>query len=119
MGKIDIITKNYLRRPEIFADVFNKFLYRGRQVILPGSLAELDTAELAVPYSADCAPAPEQRYRDVVKLWTGMTDGKAAYGILAVESESKIHYAMPVKNGLYDFLQFAKQVGEAADLHRI
>lgn len=68
MGKIDIITKNYLRRPEIFADVFNKFLYRGRQVILPGSLAELDTAELAVPYSADCAPAPEQRYRDVVKL---------------------------------------------------
>ena len=43
MGKRDTITKNYMRRPEIFADVFNQFLYHGRQKILPDRLIELDT----------------------------------------------------------------------------
>ena len=47
-----------------------------------------------------------------------MTDGKAAYCILAIENESKIHYAMPVKNGLYDFLQLFQQVTETARSHR-
>ncbi len=43
MGKRDTITKNYMSRPEIFADVFNQFLYHGRQKILPDRLIELDT----------------------------------------------------------------------------
>lgn len=118
MGKADTITKEYIRRPDIFADVFNQFLYQGRQVILPGKLTELDTAEIAVPYGADQASVPEQRYRDVKKLLTAMTDGKAAYCILAAENENKVNYAMPVKDGLYDFVQLAKQVNEAAASHR-
>ena len=61
---------------------------------------------------------PEQRYRDVAKLLTVKTDGRAAYCILAVENESKINYAMPVKNGLYDFMQLARQVKEAARSHK-
>ncbi len=50
MGKADTITKDYMRRPDVFADVFNQFLYHGRQMILPDRLAELDTTEIAVPY---------------------------------------------------------------------
>ena len=44
--------------------------------------------------------------------------GKTAYCILAVENEDKINYAMPVKDGLYDFLQLAKQVNEIARSHK-
>ncbi len=33
MGKLDTLTKEYMKRPEIFADVFNQFLYHGRQII--------------------------------------------------------------------------------------
>lgn len=33
MGKLDILAKEYMRCPAIFADVFNQFLYHGKQVI--------------------------------------------------------------------------------------
>ena len=33
MGKPDTVTKEYIRRPDIFADVFNQFLYHGDQKI--------------------------------------------------------------------------------------
>lgn len=118
MGKLDILTKEYMRRPSIFADVFNQFLYHGRQIIVPEKLVELDTTEIAVPYGTDKASVPEQRYRDVVKLLMAMTDGSAAYCILAAENEAKVHYAVPVKNSLYDALQLAHQVTMAAISHR-
>lgn len=118
MGKPDTVTKEYIRRPDIFADVFNQFLYHGEQVIRPGDLTELDTTEIAVPYGIDNVSVPEQRYRDVTKFLAAMTDGKAAYCILGVENEDKINYAMPVKDGLYDFMQLAKQVSEIARSHK-
>lgn len=33
MGKLDILAKEYMRRPAILADVFNQFLFHGKQVI--------------------------------------------------------------------------------------
>ena len=54
----------------------------------------------------------------MAKILTAKTDGKAAYCILAVENESKINYAMPVKNGLYDFMQLARQVTETTGSHK-
>lgn len=118
MGKLDILTKDYMKQPSIFADVFNQFLYHGRQIILSEKLVELDTAELAIPYGADQASTPEQRYRDVAKTLLAKTDGNISYCILAVENEAKINYGMPVKNGLYDFLQLSRQLTEAAASHR-
>lgn len=118
MGKLDTLAKEYMRRPTIFADVFNQFLYHGEQVIAPEKLVELDTTEIAVPYGADKVSVPEQRYRDVVKMLMAMTDGNAAYCILAAENEAKVHYAVPVKNSLYDVLQLAHQVTMAAASHR-
>ena len=46
MGKKDAITKDYMNDPCIFADVFNFFMYDGRQVILPEQLHSLDAAEI-------------------------------------------------------------------------
>ena len=59
---------------------------------------------------------PAQKYRDVLKLM--MTDGNIAYCILGCEDQGAIHYAMPVKNMLYDSMQFARQVTKAAKSHR-
>ncbi len=116
MGKKDTITKEYMRNPTVFADAFNKYLYHGRQVIKPENLKELDTTEIAVPYGSGDAGVPEQRYRDVLK--TVMTDGNVAYCILGIENSSDIHYALPVKNGLYDFMHLAHQVSETAKSHK-
>lgn len=116
LGKIDTVTKEYMKDPVIFADVFNKFLYHGKQVINPDKLTEMDSTEIVVPYGEGKAGVPEQKYRDVLKLM--MTDGNIAYCILGCEDQSTIHYAMPVKNMLYDSMQFARQVTKAAKSHR-
>ena len=47
-----------------------------------------------------------------------MTDGRTAYCIMGIENQAEIHYALPVKNGVYDFLQLSHQVSEAASAHR-
>ncbi len=41
-----------------------------------------------------------------------MTDGNRIYVILGAELQGKVHYAMPVKDGLYDMIGYSKQVEE-------
>lgn len=118
MGKIDTITKKYMGNPIVFADAFNQLLYHGDQRIDPARLTELDTTEIVIPYGASGAGVPEQKYRDVLKLLYAMTDGKTAYCVVGIENQAEIHYALPVKNGVYDFLQLSHQVSEAASVHR-
>ena len=118
MGKIDTITKEYAGNPVVFADAFNQLLYHGNQKIDPARLTELDTTEIVIPYGASGAGVPEQKYRDVMKLLYAMTDGKTAYCVVGIENQAEIHYALPVKNGVYDFLQLSHQVSEAANAHR-
>ena len=119
MGIKDTVTVEYMRRNEIFADAFNYFVYGGRQVIDPGSLVELDTREIGVPYGGEeGAEQPVQRIRDLIRSVTAMTDRRVAYLILAIENQSNIHYAMPVKNLVNDALQYAKQVEIAANSHK-
>jgi len=118
VGKIDTITKEYMENPVVFADAFNQFLYHGDQKIDPARLTELDTTGIVVPYGADGVGVPEQKYRDVLKLLYAMTDGRTAYCVMGIEDQTKIHYALPVKNGVYDFLQLSHQVSEAARSHK-
>lgn len=122
MGARDKLEKQYLRNNERFADAFNYFLYGGEQVIDPSKLTEIDSTEIAVPYgSADGkgkrAKTPIQRFRDQAKTWEvlrAMEDSRAIYVVLGAEAQDKVHYAAPVKDGLYDFMNYAKQVTEAA-----
>lgn len=47
-----------------------------------------------------------------------MTDKRAAYLLLAIEAQANIHYAIPVKNMVYDALQYTKQVERAIASHK-
>lgn len=116
--KADTVTKDYLSDTSIFADVFNYYIYGGEQVICPETLTERDSTELALPYGTDGVTVPIQRYRDAQKLCTAMTDGKTEYVLYGVENQTEIHYAMAVKSNLYDALDYAGQVEEAARSHR-
>lgn len=119
MGVKDTVSIKYLRQNNIFADVFNYFIYHGEQVIVPDGLEELDTREIDVPYGgADGAEQPVQRTRDIIKSVVTMRDKRAAYLLLAIESQADIHYAMPVKNMISDALQYAKQVEKAIASHK-
>lgn len=45
-------------------------------------------------------------------------DGEAAYILLGIENQTDIHYAMPVRNAVYDALQYGRQVADIAKKHR-
>jgi hypothetical protein len=119
MADKDTITKEYMQDRENFADAFNFLLYGGKQVIKPAQLKPLDTTSIALPYSEGDKPAPVQKYRDVLKMVTAMEDDNAAYLLLGIENQSEIHYAMPVRNMLYDAIQYVAQVEETARSHRM
>lgn len=118
MANKDTVTRIYMQNAEIFADAFNFLIYGGKPVIDPAGLHEVDTAELVVPYGKDGVEISVQKYRDNLKHLTAMEDEKAAYLILGVENQSEIHYAMPVRDMLYDAMQYAKQVEKVASSYR-
>ena len=109
MGRIDTETKAFMSDPSHYADAFNYLIYDGQTVIKPENLKPLDTTEIAIPYGNN-ARVPEQKYRDVLKLLTAMRDHEAIYAMLGVENQTKVHYAMPVKNMQYDASNYAQQV---------
>ena len=87
-------------------------IYDGEQVIKSEELKELDSTEIVLPYGNE-AGEPKQKFRDVLKLWTAKQDENAIYVIFGIENQDKVHYAMPVKNMLYDAMNYAKQVENA------
>ena len=46
--KADTITKDYVKDAGVFADIFNYYIYGGRQVILPEQLMERDSTKEVV-----------------------------------------------------------------------
>jgi len=59
-----------------------------------------------------------QKHRDLLKFAAMMQDSHANYVILGVENQMEVHYAMPVRNMVYDALQYDKQVAMIAAANR-
>lgn len=137
IGAADAVTKAYIRKNEVFADAFNYFMYDGEQKIRPEQLRELDTTEIAIllnekdtkdnkntkdrKYNKDnnaSESKPVQKYRDLLKSAAIMEDGEAAYVLLGIENQTEVHYAMPVRNMLYDAMQYNQQVADTAAKHK-
>ena len=117
MGAIDTEARKYFGISRIFADAFNYLLYDGEEVIKPENLREIDTTQIAIPYG-NGARIPTQKYRDLLKIWSAMVDENAVYVMLGIELQDKVHYAMPVKTGLYDMIGYARQVEESRTSYR-
>ena len=118
MGKIDAITKEYLKRNDIFADVINYAVYGGEQVVQPDELIDQDPAELTLPYGDDGNVIAVQKFRDLLKGYIAKEYRGRIYAILGVESQAHIHYAMPVKVMLYDIMNYAAQISAIRKKHR-
>lgn len=118
MGKKDIYTKDYMEEEEVFADAFNQFIYHGKPMIKAECLKTVDSAVVSVPYGTDGAALPVEKYRDKIKVLAAKENQSVVYLLLGIENQSDIQYAMPVKNMMYDALEYAGQVEKAAKSHR-
>lgn len=118
MGDIDAKASQYTSRPEVFADLFNFYLYDGKQVIKKEELKKLDTVFKEVPNKRSKKKSVE-RYRDGLREAIIMGDDNAVYMlILGIENQTNVHYGMPVRNMLYDALGYSEQIKENADDHK-
>ena len=119
MSKKDTITKEYMSKREHFADAFNSCVFDGKQVIKADelSLQEKDPTELGIVF-ANGEKDTVQKLRDVLKKCVIMNNDKITFLLLGIENQSEVHYAMPVRNLLYDALNYGQQVSEIASEHR-
>lgn len=105
--KTDVVLKDFWRANDRFADLFNAVVFHGKQVLKPEELQELDTEMSGIIRFKDYEESLV-RTRDVVK--------KTAFGvefaILGIESQQRIHYAMPLRTLLYDGMGYLKEYQE-------
>ena len=118
MGRKDTISKKYMSDNVKFADAFNFYLYSGKQIIKPENLIERDITEMALPYKNKDKVYTVEKYRDLLKKCIVKSDEKFIYLLLGIENQSDIHYAMPVRNMLYDALNYTEQVSDIAEKHK-
>lgn len=103
--------------PKRFADAFNYFAFNGKQVVQAELLTADDVTELGIIMNQEKTEAA-QKFRDVLKKCIVKEDDKYAYLLMGIENHTDIHYALPVKNMIYDALNYGKQVTERAKEHK-
>ena len=108
MGKPNVVTKRYMQDNARFADVCNFFLFNGRQVIHPENLVKQDVTELALPKGLNNLEAVE-KVRDILKGCCVKSAGGITYLIIGIENQNDMHYAMVVRNMLYDAMNYTSQ----------
>lgn len=117
MGKPNVITKQYMQDNARFADVCNVYLFDGKQVVKPEELVEKDVTELSMPQGLNGVVTVE-KIRDILKGCCVKTAGGVTYLVIGIENQADVHYAMVVKNMLYDSLNYSSQVEACAKEHR-
>ena len=114
MGIQNLEVNELLKRREIFADLVNGSLHHGRQILKPEDLTPL-------PPQSGAVIDGRRGHRSAVER-TGDIRMKADSGtysvIFAGEVQANTHYAMPVRNMLYDALEYTRQVKALEKQHR-
>ena len=113
MGNIDKLTTKFMNHNDVFANAFNFFIYNREKIIDASTLKPMDSHILLDIFDWDKPKQSYktvQKYRDVFKQAVIKYDDEAAYVLLGVENQTDIHYAMPVRNMIYDALSYAEQV---------
>lgn len=114
MGKTDVAVNRLLSRREIFADLMNGTVYAGKQVLKPEMLRQIPN-QAGILYEEAGRRRPLERRGDI-----RMEADFGAYSlILAGENQTGVHYAMPVRNMLYDALEYTKQIEALAYGHKM
>lgn len=125
MSKKDNIARDFLTDNHRFADLCNYYLFDGRQIIKPDDLQTQETTELISAlnttdkiFGVTYKELNVQKWRDILKRAVIKYTNDRIYVIIGIENQSEIHYAMPVRNMLYDALNYARQINQASKQHK-
>lgn len=93
MKKQSPLLKNYLQRPEIFADAFNQFFYHGMAYISPHALIPLNP-NFSSSMDTNIYPFLHDNHGFIQIC---MTDYNKIYCLTVIRKQSDIHYLIPKK----------------------
>jgi len=114
VGKMDLAVNQMMERKEVFADFVNGVVYGGSKVVKAENLERLPERSGVLYGDRNRKTKALLRYGDV-RMRADMGDYSV---IFADESQLKVHYAMPVRNMLYDALEYVKQVENMEKRHK-
>ncbi len=106
MGQGNAAIRQWLGKRERFADLFNGVIFAGEQIVLAEQLELTDSEANILDLDKKGNPKEMRRHRDIVMKWKQ----QAELVILACENQERVHYAMPVRNMLYDSLSYTEQI---------
>lgn len=114
MGKGNAAVRQWMSDRKRFADLFNGSVFHGEQIVMPDALKLVESESDILLTDKEGKKRELQRHRDIIMRWQ---EG-AVLALLACENQSKIHYAMPVRNMLYDSMSYADQIRQLWEVHR-
>ncbi len=112
MSQKDVSSIQYFENPEHFADMLNGYIFSGKQLILPEHIQERNRS-ISMPSKAQKKNKSITVNRDVVRE-VGMQMNTT---IIALEEQSDIHYAMPVRVMSGDAAMYHAQWRTTANMH--
>ena len=112
MGKKDVATKEYMRDPARVADLLNGFLYHGEERVHPQGVTDL-------PNELTRQPAEEEQNLQTVTADVMLAvDTQMRTLIVALENQSDIHYAMPIRVLNLEAIGYHRQWKESQKEHQ-
>lgn len=93
MGKQDVISKVYLGAADRIADLLNNEFFEGDSVVAASDITEMDSTAAKIIKAEDNVVNVRVVAKDLArKVWFGVQ-----VMLFAIEAQSDIHYAMPLK----------------------
>lgn len=115
MGQVDLATKNFFGKKDIFADLMNNYFFQGRKVIQAKDLVDRDTESVLANFKPGKL---KSKYRDLFKQVEIKADKRATYVLIGIENQTEVDYTMPIRVLLYDALAYEHQRVEAVALYK-
>ena len=117
MGKYDTCMKEFLQNKDRFADLFNGCCFQGRQIIRAEDLRE--ASENYVITDKRLPGKTRQKDTEIIREVKMVLGSGIVLQLLAVENQSYIDYAMPVRCMGYDAAEYRRQLKERKQERRL
>lgn len=117
MGKYDTCMKEFLQNKDRFADLFNGCCFQGRQIIRAEDLRE--ASENYVITDKRLPGKTRQKDTEIIREVKMVLGSGMVLQVLAVENQSYIDYAMPMRCMGYDAAEYRRQLKERKQERRL
>lgn len=117
MGKYDTCMKEFLQNKDRFADLFNGCCFQGRQIIRAEDLRE--ASENYVITDKRLPGKTRQKDTEIIRDVKMVLGSDMVLQVLAVENQSYIDYAMPVRCMGYDAAEYRRLLKERKQERRL